>query len=88
MLLVRHTEPGPVEIRAAEAVLGFAEPNTVTCFREVPTGSIRFEARSIAEEDLVRAHTIVLPPEQPLLWDIDHNEVLNGRAHAVLCGEG
>jgi hypothetical protein len=86
VLLVRHTEPTALEILAGEKALGLAQAGGVTCFREVPTGSIRFEARPAGGGDLVRAHTIVLPPEQPLLWDIDHDEVLSGRAHANFCG--
>lgn len=85
ILVVRHTQAGPLEITAGDEVLGFAEPGGIACFRQVPTGSIRFEARRVGGRDLVRAHTIVLPPEQPLLWDVDHNQVLNGRAHAEGC---
>ena len=43
---------------------------------------------SAGVEALTRATRLVLPPEQPLLWDIDHDQVFSGRAHARLCGEG
>jgi hypothetical protein len=29
----------------------------------------------------------MLPPDQPLLWDVDHDQVLSGRAHRGLCDD-
>ena len=93
ILLVRHSESNPQEIWVNEAILGLAQPGGITCFREVPTGTLRVEARipsdqrSSGTEALTRATRLVLPPEQPLLWDIDHDQVFSGRAHARLCGE-
>jgi hypothetical protein len=93
VLLVRHNESGPQEIWVNDAILGLAQPGTITCFREVPTGSLRVEARvpaaqgSAGTRALTRATRLVLPPEQPLLWDVDHDQVFSGRAHARLCGQ-
>ena len=93
ILLVRHSESRPQEIWVNETLLGLAQPGGITCFREVPTGSLRAEARvptgpgSARIETLTRATRLVLPPERPLLWDIDHDQVFSGRAHARLCGE-
>ena len=93
ILLVRHSESGPQEIWVNETLLGLAQPGGITCFREVPTGSLRVEARvpgaqgSAGVQALTRATSLVLPPEQPLLWDVDHDQVFSGRAHARLCGE-
>jgi hypothetical protein len=92
ILLVRHSEPVSQEIWVNETILGLAQPGGITCFREVPTGSLRVEARvpagqrSGAGTALTRATRLVLPPEQPLLWDVDHDQVFSGRAHARLCG--
>lgn len=94
ILLVRHSESGPQEIWVNETILGLAQPGGITCFREVPTGSLRVEARvpggqgSTGIRALTRATRLVLPPEQPLLWDVDHDQVFSGRAHARLCGDG
>ena len=94
ILLVRHSESGPQEIWVNETLLGLAQPSGITCFREVPTGSLRVEARipggqgSVGIRALTRATRLVLPPEQPLLWDVDHDQVFSGRAHARLCGAG
>jgi hypothetical protein len=91
VLLVRHNEAGPQEIWVNESRLGIAEPGRITCFQNVPTGTLRLEARepgagiSSGIETLTRATSIVLPPEQPLLWDIDHDQVFSDRAHARLC---
>lgn len=93
VLLVRHTEPVPQEIRVDDVVVGIAQPGGITCFGGVPTGGVRLEARPLtrpsspvaAVDSLTRATRITLPPEQPLLWDIDHDQVLSGRAHAGLC---
>lgn len=93
ILLVRHSESRPQEIWVNETLLGLAQPGGITCFREVPTGTLRVEARlpgvqSSRIESLTRATRLVLPPDQPLLWDVDHDQVFSGRAHARLCGDG
>lgn len=91
ILLVRHSETGPLDVWADDIRLGEAAPDRVTCFSEAPTGSYRIEARSPGSDrsagtaSLTRATEITLPPEQPLLWDIDHDQVLSGRIHAALC---
>lgn len=94
ILLVRHDEPTALEIHADDEVLGFAQPGGVTCFREAATGSHRLEARRVAPSgsarpgDLVRANRITLAAQVPLLWDVDHNEILSGRVHERLCERG
>ena len=93
ILLIRHNESSPQEIWVNETLLGLAQPGGITCFREAPTGTLRVEARTPAGPGsarvagLTRATRLVLPPEQPLLWDVDHDQVFSGRAHARLCGE-
>ena len=87
VLLVRHTEPEPLEIVANETVLGIAQPGGFTCFQNTPTGTLRVEARDTDGDRLVRAASIMLPPDQPLLWDVDHDQVLSGRAHRGLCDD-
>jgi hypothetical protein len=84
-LLVRHNEPGAQEIRADTLSLGVALPGAIACFRKVPAGPLRLEARKTEGGSLTRAVSIVLTPERPLLWDIDHSEVLDGRAYRGLC---
>ena len=84
-LLVRHHESAPQEIWLDGDVLGVADSGVVKCFREIRTGTIRVEARN-GDGSLTRATSIVLPPEQPQIWDIDHDQVLDGRAFARLCG--
>lgn len=84
-LLVRHNEPAPIEIFVGEMSVGIAQPGGFTCFRSGPTGTLRLEARSTPEGELVRATRLTLPPDQPLLWDVDHNQILSGRAHQRLC---
>jgi hypothetical protein len=94
ILLIRHNESSPQEIWVNETLLGLAQPGGITCFRDVPTGTLRVEARTPAVQRsagtlaLTRATRLVLPPEQPLLWDVDHDQVFSGRAHARLCDEG
>lgn len=83
-LLVRHHEPEPQEIRLDGAVLGVADSGLVACFREVRTGTLRLEARAPGNV-LTRATSITLPPDQTRLWDIDHDQILEGRAFAGLC---
>ena len=90
ILLVRHSEPEAQQVWIGEDPVGIAQPGGVTCFENVPTGSVRLEARPVGSaaadlETLTRATRVTLPPEQPLLWDIDHDQILSGRAHARLC---
>ena len=87
VLLVRHNESEPLEIVANETVLGIAPPGEFTCFQNTPTGTLRVEARVTDGDRLVRAASIMLPPNQPLLWDVDHDQVLSGRAHRGLCDD-
>lgn len=87
VLLVRHNESESLEIVANETVLGIAPPGEFTCFQNTPTGTLRVEARGTDGDRLVRAATIMLPPDQPLLWDVDHDQVLSGRAHRGLCDD-
>lgn len=93
VLLVRHSEADPQEIWVNDSRLGIAQPGGITCFLDTPTGTLRVESRRLGAERsdgleaLTRATQIVLPPEQPLLWDIDYDQVFSGRAHARLCGD-
>ncbi|MEJ2151663.1 MAG: hypothetical protein P8Y29_01615 [Gemmatimonadota bacterium] len=87
ILLVRHNESEPLEIVANETVLGIAQPGGFTCFQHTPTGTLRVEARITNGDRLVRAASIMLPPDEPLLWDVDHDQVLSGRAHRGLCDD-
>ena len=84
-LLVRHSQPAAQEIRADTLSLGVALPGAIACFREVPAGPLRLEARTVERGSLTRAVSIVLTPERPLLWDIDHSQVVDGRAYQGLC---
>lgn len=83
-LLVRHHESEPLEIRLDGAALGVADSGRVACFVDVRTGTFRLEARAPGNV-LTRATSITLPPDQARLWDIDHDQVLEGRAFARLC---
>ena len=93
-LLVRHHESAPQEIWLDGELLGVVDSAAVACFRETHTGTLRVEARaagdragggSPASGSLTRAASIVLPPEQPRFWDVDHDQVLDGRAYLRLC---
>lgn len=83
-LLVRHHEHDPQEIWLEGDLLGIADSGVVRCFREIQTGTVRIEARA-ADGTLTRATSAVLPPEQARLWDVDHDQVLEGRAFLGLC---
>lgn len=83
-LLVRHHEPAVQEIWLDGDLLGVADSGAVECFREIRTGTLRVEARA-PDGELTRASSIVLPPEQARLWDVDHDQVLDGRAFVRLC---
>ena len=89
-LLVRHHEPAPQEIWLGGELLGVVDSAAVACFRETHTGTLRVEARVASAGSvpgsLTRATSVVLPPDQPRLWDIDHDQVLDGRAFLRLCG--
>lgn len=84
-LLVRHNESAPIEIVVGDVSVGIAQPGGFTCFTNGPTGTLRLEARSTPAGDLIRATRLTLPPDQPLLWDVDHNQILSGRVHQRLC---
>ena len=88
-LLVRHHESAPQEIWLDGELLGVVDSAAVACFRETRTGTLRVEARaataSSAPHSLTRATSVVLPPDQPRLWDVDHDQVLDGRAFLRLC---
>lgn len=84
-LLVRHHEPDSQEVWLDGKLLGVADSGAVTCFRQINTGTIRVEAHA-ADGTLTRATSVVLPPDQPQLWDIDHDQIVDGRAFAGLCG--
>lgn len=84
-LLVRHHEPARQEIWLDGDLLGVADSGAVRCFRATHTGTIRIEART-ADGTLTRATSVVLPPDQPRLWDVDHDQILDGRAFARFCG--
>ncbi|HJR52436.1 MAG TPA: hypothetical protein VJ982_01855 [Gemmatimonadota bacterium] len=89
-LLVRHHESAQQEIWLDGEFLGVVDSAAVACFRETRTGTLRVEARAAtaasAPGSLTRATSVVLPPDQPRLWDIDHDQVLDGRAFLRLCG--
>ena len=86
LLLVRHTEDRPLDIWLGNRRLGTAPSGAVTCFEDLRTGSNRLRATSVADTTTVRATAIVVAPDQPLLWDVDHDQLLSGRAHARACG--
>ena len=83
-LLVRHHESEPQEILLDGQFLGIADSGRVACFREVRTGTVRLEAHAPGGV-LTRAASVVLPPDQARLWDVDHDQVLEGRAFVRLC---
>ena len=88
-LLVRHHESAPQEIWLEGELLGVVDSAAVACFRATRTGTVRVEARAAsaasAPASLTRAASVVLPPDQPRLWDVDHDQVLDGRAFVRLC---
>ena len=87
-LLVRHNQPAAQEIRIGEegeTVLGVVLPGAIACFRDVPAGPLRVEAHAMGSGALTRATDLVLTAERPLLWDMDHLQVLDGRAYRGLC---
>ena len=83
-LLVRHHENDPQEIWLDGDLLGVADSGAVRCFREIQSGTVRIEARD-ADGTLTRATSVVLPPEQARLWDVDYDQVLEGRAFLGVC---
>jgi hypothetical protein len=85
ILLVRHTQSVAQEIRIGEAVLGVALPGAIACFQDVPAGPLRVEAHAVGTGTLTRAADMVLTAERPLLWDLDHLQVVDGRAYKGLC---
>jgi len=87
ILIVRHSEPVPQSITVDGDEVGVADSGKVTCFAKLRTGTVRVEARPVERPDrLTRAASVVLAPEQPQLWDVDHDQVLDGRAYAGACG--
>ena len=84
-LLVRHNEAQAQTILADSLSLGVALPGAIACFRDVPAGPLRLEARAVGESSLTRATSVMLAPERPLLWDLDHSQVVDGRAYLGLC---
>lgn len=85
-LLVRHHEAEPLRILVDGELLGVAGPDAVVCFPDIRTGTLRVEARAVSGGALTRAASIVLPPDQARLWDVDHDQVLEGRAFLGSCG--
>jgi hypothetical protein len=83
-LLVRHHEHDPQEIWLEGNLLGVADSGVVRCFPEIQAGTVRIEARA-ANGTLTRATSAVVPPEQARLWDVDYDQVLEGRAFLGLC---
>lgn len=83
--LVRHTHSGPLEIWAGDERLGVADSAEVMCWEDVPTGSFRARAVVVGDTVTVRATNVVLTPDDPLLWDVDHDQVVPGRVHARYC---
>lgn len=84
-LFVRHHESSPQKIWLEGDLLGVADSGAVVCFTGIRTGTLRVEARAASDDTLTRATSLVLPPEQARLWDIDHDQVLEGRAFRGSC---
>ena len=84
-LLVRHNETEAQTILADSLPLGVALPGAIACFRDVPAGPLRLEARDVGTASLTRATSVMLAPERPLLWDLDHSQIVDGRAYQGLC---
>lgn len=85
-LVVRHNFEAGLVVVLDQERLGEAPPGETTCFKVTRTGSVRLEARSRDGDRLRRATSAVFTSERAILWDIDQNEILDGRAHAGLCG--
>jgi hypothetical protein len=94
ILLVRHNQAAAQEIRILEpangdaprqTVLGVVLPGALACFPEVPAGPLRVEAHAVGNDALTRATDVVVTPDRPLLWDMDHLQVLDGRAYRGTC---
>lgn len=86
-LLVRHGRTVPLQIWSDGEPLGVAAAGRIACFRELAAGSRRLRATLVGDTVTVRASRVVLPPDEPMLWDIDHDQLLDGRAHAAACDE-
>lgn len=84
-LLVRQQRADSLVVWADEDRLGVADSGGVACFRDVKTGTLRLRATVPGDTLTVRATDAVLTPEDPLLWDVDHDQVLDGRTWAGLC---
>lgn len=85
--LVRHHRSASLAIWAGEEQLGVADSGAVACWNDVRTGSFRARATMVGDTLTIRATDAVLTPDEPLLWDVDQNQVLPGRVHAQLCEE-
>jgi hypothetical protein len=84
-LVVRHSFETSLVVFLDQEPLGEVPPNETACFQVTRTGSVRLEARSPDSDRLRRATSAVFTSERAFLWDIDQNEILDGRAHAGLC---
>lgn len=84
-LLVRHRETRSLEIWADEERLGVAEVGRIACFPKLRAGTYRLRATVVGDTTTVRATRAVLPPEQPMLWAVDHDQMLDGRVYARYC---
>jgi hypothetical protein len=85
ILLVRHNQPVAQEIRIGETVLGVALPGAIACFQDLASGPGRAEAHAVGSGTLTRATDLVITAERTLLWDLDHQQVVDGRAYRGLC---
>ena len=86
-LLVRHARSAPLRIWYDQDPIGVAESGRITCFPDLPPGSHRLRATATGDTVTVRASRVVLPPDEAMLWDVDHDQLLDGRVHAPLCDE-
>lgn len=84
-LLVRHGRAVPLQIWSDGEPLGEAAAGEIACFRDLAAGSRRLRATLVGDTVTLRASRVVLPPEEPMLWDVDHDQLLDGRAHVSLC---
>lgn len=86
-LLVRHSRTVPLQIWYDRDLLGLAAAGRVTCFQDLPAGAHRLRATVEGDTVTVRASRVVLPPDEAMLWDVDHDQLLDGRIHESLCEE-
>ncbi len=86
-LLVRHQQTRTLEVWSDGERLGVAEVGRVACFRDLEAGTRRVRATVVGDTVTVRATRIVLAPEHPMLWDVDHDQLLEGRVYERYCEE-